>query len=86
MKQFYFLSRIVFIGMFALMLFSCEKEEEFMSPETSIVKDSSEKKIKVPNLQDVQNNFKSKTSVNKLFQHSSISKSNSEMVIFSFMN
>ena len=49
-----------------------------MSPETSIVKDSSEKKIKVPNLQDVQNNFKSKTSVNKLFQHSSISKSNSE--------
>ncbi|PHQ29699.1 hypothetical protein [Leeuwenhoekiella nanhaiensis] len=74
MKQFYVLVWVFFL-VFVLGFFSCEKNEEFISTETAVVNDISESGLKVPDLQDVKINFKSKTSINKLFQSSNSSKS-----------
>ena len=74
MKQFYVLSRVIFL-VFVLTILSCEKEEAFDSPEILAVEDSSEKDFKMPNLQDVQSNFKAKTSIKRFSNHPNSSKS-----------
>lgn len=73
MKQFHVLSRVLICLTFIFSVFSCEKEEEFVLMEDDSV--FPDKQFQVPNLRDVQINFKSKTSVDKLFHNSSSIKS-----------
>ncbi|MEC7782659.1 MAG: hypothetical protein VYB38_04575 [Bacteroidota bacterium] len=76
MKQFYFFNRLILVAASALVLFSCQKEDEFiLTTEEIINEDNSSIQFKVPSLEDVQSNFQSKTSSSKLFQNSGTSKS-----------
>ncbi|WP_028376941.1 hypothetical protein [Leeuwenhoekiella sp. MAR_2009_132] len=59
MRQFYVLNRVLVIGIFTLLFFSCEQEEEFIITE-SIDKEDAVNKVEVPNLNAVQRNLNQK--------------------------